>query len=49
MNSNSQQKQYKMEINGTGIKQAQNKFNRSIKGWKGDKHKNQLKYCDIEH
>ena len=36
-------------INGTRRKQAQNNFNRDSKGWKGDKHNNQLKYCEIEH
>ena len=38
-----------MVINGTGIKQAQNEFNRYSKVWKRDKHNNQMKYCDIEH
>ena len=35
-------------INGTGIKQAQNNFNRLSKGFKGDKHKNHLNICSIQ-
>ena len=46
---NSQQNQYNMVINGIGRKLTQNYFNRWIKGWKGEKHNNQLKHCDIEH
>ena len=35
-------------INGTGEKKTQNKFNRLIKIWKGEKHNNQLKHCDMK-